>query len=197
MIRLITDLGDSAFLLPASAVLLGYFLYHGSMRTALLWTSTLALCAALTIVLKIGFNACGGEMPLLNMRTPSGHASLSATFYTCCALMISADKERWIRVALLGTSAALVILIAVSRIILQAHTISEVVAGILIGLCCVGWFSARYFARPPLPMPWHLFVGALIALALLAHGRHLTLEGVIEQIARLVRTTTVICGTIS
>jgi hypothetical protein len=113
MLRLITDIGDSALFVPASALLLAYLLYLRRARTAVIWASTLALCAGLTIVMKIGFHGCGADLPLLNMRSPSGHASFSTTFYACFALMIAVDQDRWKRLALLLASTGLVLLIAI------------------------------------------------------------------------------------
>lgn len=78
MLNTITGLGNSAFLIPASALLIAYCLYLRSSRAALIWISTLALCAGLTIALKIGFRACGGEVPAFHTRSSGyiGGASL-------------------------------------------------------------------------------------------------------------------------
>ncbi len=194
MLHFLTDLGDSALLVPASALLLAYLLYRRSIWAASIWISTLALCAALTVLLKIGFHACGAEMPLLDMRSPSGHASLSTTFYSCCALMVTGDKDRRTRLLLLLASAALATVIAISRVILQAHTVSEVIAGLSIGVCCVGWFGSRYFARQPFSLPWQPMIIAIFIVALLTHGWHLDAEGVVEHVARLFRSSFSVCA---
>jgi len=83
----LTDLGDSALLVPASALLAVYLFYLGSRRTATAWLSALALCVALTALSKVAFAACGSLVPVFGVSSPSGHTSLSATFYGCTALM--------------------------------------------------------------------------------------------------------------
>jgi membrane-associated phospholipid phosphatase len=185
MFKLIAGLGDSSFLIPASGLLVAYCLYLRSSRAALIWISTLALCAGLTIALKIGFRACGGEVPAFHIRSPSGHTSLSTTFYGCFALMIAIREERAARLSVLLTSILLVAAIAVSRVVLEAHTVDEVVAGLLIGLCCVSWFAFRYLSCPPSTVPWQPLAVAFLALALLTHGWHVDFEVMIGYLARL------------
>jgi membrane-associated phospholipid phosphatase len=191
----LTDLGDSAFLLPASALLAVYmFFYLRSLRAVAIWLSTLVLCAGLTLIVKIAFDACGSAWSLLDMHSPSGHTSLSATFYGCCALMVTADKERRIRCALILATGALIAVIAISRVLLEAHTVREVVAGAAVGACCVGWFGLRYFARPASSLPWQPVIAALAITALATHGWHLNVEGLIAEIARLFRASLPVCA---
>ena len=194
MFKTITDLGDSAFLIPASLLLIAYCFYLRASRAALLWVSTLALCAGLTIAMKIAFRACGGDVPDIHVHSPCGHTSPSTTFYSCFALMIAVHEERWARLSILLTSTLLVAAIAVSRIVLQAHTVSEVIAGLLIGLCCVGWFAFRYLSCPPTQVFWQPEGVVLIALALLTHGWHIDIEAMIGHIARLLRAIVPVCN---
>jgi membrane-associated phospholipid phosphatase len=194
MFNLITGLGDSAFLIPAPGLLVAYCLYLRSSRAALIWISTLALCAGLTIALKTGFRACGGEVPAFHIRSPSGHTSLSTTFYGCFALMIAIREERGARLSVLLTSILLVAAIAVSRVVLEAHTVVEVIAGLLIGLCCVGWFAFRYLSCPPTTVPWQPVAVALLALALLTYGWHIDFEVMIGHLARLFRAVVPVCA---
>jgi membrane-associated phospholipid phosphatase len=194
MVHLITDFGDSALLVPASALLLFYLLYLRSGRTALIWASTLALCGGLTIVLKIGFHACGAELPFLDMRSPSGHTSFSTTFYSCCALVIAANKDRWTQTGVLLLSITLVAAIAASRVVLEAHTISEVATGLAVGLLCVGWFSWGYLNGPAVSLRFYPFAGIALALAIALHGQHLNPEGFIMQIARVLQSALPACA---
>jgi membrane-associated phospholipid phosphatase len=184
MLRLVTALGDAAFLVPASIVLLAYLLLRRSPRTALAWLSALALCAGLTVFAKIAFYACGDQLTSLVVRSPSGHTSFGTTFYGCGAIIFSAHRNRLVRLALLMGSGAIVLGIAASRVLLHAHTPQEVLIGLLIGLFCLAWFTFRYLHDhlPRLP----LLPAALVVLALVAasYGHHLSIEGRIAQLAR-------------
>jgi membrane-associated phospholipid phosphatase len=190
---LITYLGDPALLAPASAVLLAYLVYLRSTRVAAFWASTLALCAAITLLLKLCFYGCGAGLPAIGILSPSGHTSIGTTFYGCCALMLSAEKARWERLVLLLGSVALVIAIAMSRVILQAHTLNEVILGLSVGALCVAWFGRRYFALARPPVPWQPILVTLFVVALVTHGQHWDVEGIIGHIARIVDARLPLC----
>jgi membrane-associated phospholipid phosphatase len=186
LLHLVTDLGDAILLLPASALVLGYLLYLRSGRAAIAWASTVALCIGLTIVAKLAFLACGGWVSALDIRSPSGHTSLSFTFYAGTALAISADKDRTTRLVLAGLSMLLVLAIAASRIVLEAHTASEVVTGLAIGGACVWWYWTRRGAGAA-PIAWEPVVAGFVALALVLHGLHATLERPLARFASELR----------
>ena len=79
MLDIIAHLGDSALLLPASALLLVHSWATGERRAALAWGAALALCIGLTLVSKIGFRACSAAaLPTLDIRSPSSHTALCA-----------------------------------------------------------------------------------------------------------------------
>ena len=190
MLHLVTDLGDAALLLPASLLLLFYFLYLRSPRGAFAWASAVGLCLVLTALAKISFMACGDWLALLDVRSPSGHTSLSAMFYSGGALAVSARRGERASRLLLAASVLLVVVIATSRVLLSAHSAGEVVVGLAIGAASVAWF-ARYREAGELPaMAWEPIAVSFVALALLLHGLHLTLEGPFERLAALVREGT-------
>lgn len=187
VLRLVTDLGDSALLLPASLLLLGYFVYLKAYRTAALWGSTLVLCMGLTVLFKVSFSACGDRI-LPALRSPSGHTSMSMTFYICCALVLSAGWDRGYRWAAAVATGLVVAAIAVSRILLAAHTAPEVYAGLVIGTCSILWFGLRYDGAPVGGLRWQPVLGALIVLAAVTHGLHLNMEATFTRIALMLRT---------
>src|SRR5258708_728184 len=193
MLTFITDLGDAARLVPASILLITYLAYLRSTRAAVILVSTLALCAGTTLVLKVGLNACGLDAGTFDLRSPSGHASLSTTFYSCFALMFAVDRGAYTRALLLAGSAALIAAIAISRILIEAHTVSEVALGLLVGLACVGWFGVRYFRHPPLRLPWPPILFGASDVLVATQGWHLSPEDAIRQLAALVRAGIIAC----
>lgn len=193
LLHLVTDLGDAALLLPASLALLLYFLYLRSGRGALAWASAVGLCIALTIIAKLAVMACGDWPEVFDVRSPSGHTSLSAMFYSGGALAVSARRGQRTSRLLLAASVLLVIVIAASRVALAAHSAGEVLLGLAIGATSVSWF-ARCTETGRLPaMAWEPVAASFIALAFLLHGLHLSLEGPLEHLAALVRARTA-CG---
>lgn len=185
LLHVITDLGDAALLLPASAAVLAYLLYIRSTRTASIWATTLALCVTLTVLGKLALYTCASDLYWTDLRSPSGHTSISVTFYGCCALMMGVDKERWTRLLLAGAGAATAMAIAASRVLLGAHTITDVIVGSAIGVFCVAWFASRYVTAPRSPLPWASAVVALALAAVLMHGRHWTIEATIAHVVQI------------
>ena len=193
VITLITGLGDAALLLPAAALVLLYLLRTRSWRTATGWVAVLALCAGLTVAAKMLFHACGGQFPALDIRSPSGHTSLSTTFYGCGALMLSASQTWGRRLAVFLAGFALIVAVAASRVALHAHTIEEAAAGLAIGLLCVGVFVTHYLPRAAYFPYWPIPVTAIVALALLTHGQHLSVEGLLDRMADRLRLAQYFC----
>ncbi|MGO8917842.1 MAG: phosphatase PAP2 family protein [Stellaceae bacterium] len=190
---LITGLGDAALLLPAAVVLLIYLLRARSWRAAAAWAAAITLCAGLTVAAKMMFHACGGQYQVLGIYSPSGHTSLSATFYGCAALMLSADQSWGRRLGVLLAAAALVVAIAASRIALHAHTVDEVAAGLAIGLLCVALYASAYLPRAVGGLGWQLPVAVIIVLALLTHGRHLSIEGFLDRLTDRLQLAQYVC----
>ena len=176
MTRLITDLGDAALLLPAAIVIAGFLLVLRPTRVAALWLSAIALCGVLTLATKFFFRVCTDLLPGWSLVSPSGHASLSTTFFVCGALLMSADRGRRTRMVLLLGSVLIFLAVGLSRIRLGAHSPAEVAFGWAIGLCGVAWFAAIFFTRQTRALPWAGLAGAIVALALLMHGKHIRVE---------------------
>lgn len=185
----VTDLGDAILLLPASALVLAYFLYLRSHKAAFAWASMVALCILLTVAAKLAFLACGSWVSALDIRSPSGHTSLSFTFYAGTALALSADKDRRTRVLLAGASVLLVLVIAASRVLLHAHSAAEVAGGLAIGAACVWWYASRRRIAPQPAVAWEPVVAGFLALALVFHGLHWTLERPLSRLASEMRPT--------
>ena len=68
---------------------------------------------------------------------PSGHSSWTAAFFAAAALLIGRGRSPRARSAIAGVAAALVVMVAGSRVLLGVHWLSDVIAGMAIGLA---WF---------------------------------------------------------
>jgi membrane-associated phospholipid phosphatase len=77
---------------------------------------------------------------------PSGHASIAAAFYATAALVLSRGRSRRVVALVGGLAVGLTAAVAMSRVLLEVHWISDVVAGVGLGwawfaLCVVGFGS--------------------------------------------------------
>ena len=69
---------------------------------------------------------------------PSGHSSWSAAFFAAAALLLTRSRRRVVRAAIAGIAVWLVVMVAGSRVLLDVHWLSDVIAGLVLGF---GWFS--------------------------------------------------------
>jgi undecaprenyl-diphosphatase len=70
---------------------------------------------------------------------PSGHSSTAAAFFAALALLAGRRRSASARAALAGVAVGVAVAVACSRVMLDLHWVSDVVAGLALGW---GWFAA-------------------------------------------------------
>jgi membrane-associated phospholipid phosphatase len=70
---------------------------------------------------------------------PSGHSATAAAFYAGAALLIGRRRGHAARAALTGLAVGIAVAVASSRVLLDVHWLSDVIAGLLLGWA---WFAA-------------------------------------------------------
>jgi len=123
----IGNLGHISILLPGSLILIALLLSLGRRADALAFVEALAVCLTAMLFAKIAFYACESNVPAFGIKSPSGHASLSAFFYGCLALVAVVGRPHWQRAAIYLGTTLLVLLVGASRIVVGAHSLPEVV----------------------------------------------------------------------
>ncbi len=69
---------------------------------------------------------------------PSGHSSTAASFYAAAALILGRRRGRQTRALLAGAAVGIAVAVAASRVLLDDHWLSDVIAGLALGWA---WFS--------------------------------------------------------
>ena len=156
----VTRLGEAQILLPATLALCLWLAWRPRARPLVgWWLALLAVAAFVTTLSKIAFLGWGIGSATLDFTGISGHAMFAAAIYPLLLGAVFAQQPvGWQRVAV-GIGVALALLVAVSRVIVGAHSVSEVVAGVAVG----GLVSAWALSRGHLP---RARVPALLPLAL-------------------------------
>jgi undecaprenyl-diphosphatase len=69
---------------------------------------------------------------------PSGHSATAAAFYATAALLLGRWRGRPGRAVLAGLAAGIAVMVAASRVLLDVHWVTDVIAGLALGW---GWFA--------------------------------------------------------
>jgi membrane-associated phospholipid phosphatase len=186
----LTDFGDLAVLLPLATTILLWLLLSGARGAAAWWLAALIVCIGGIGLLKIYLAAC---VPSGDLRSPSGHSGFSMLVYGALAASLAIRAEaRWRRLLAVGAGLLIVAGIAISRLVLGAHTPIEDVIGLLIGGASLGLFVAGSGLRlQTLNLRPLLLAAALIVILL--HGRELHAEEMLHAMGIYLAKTGVVC----
>lgn len=69
---------------------------------------------------------------------PSGHSATAAAFYATAALLLGRWRSRPARAVLAGAAVAIAVAVAATRVLLDVHWLTDVIAGLALGW---GWFA--------------------------------------------------------
>ncbi len=181
----VTDFGDQAVVLPLAVGIALVLALSGWRRGALAWTSAVGGTLALVLLLKVRFFACGHFLPGSSFGNPSGHTAATAAVYGGLTAMIVRaiwNDRRWALICAIATGVCLAVVIGATRLMLDLHSMGEVVVGGAIGV--TGAVSFVILAGPPShAVRIERVVGAgLLAVAAL-YGYRLSAEAAIKSIA--------------
>ncbi len=138
-----THLGDSALLAVFVVVAIVWLLRRQRRFDAVLLTVSASATAVLTAGLKVAFHRSRPVYvdPVHGPKSfsfPSGHASGAFAVYVLLAILLTVGLGGRLRSWAIGGAFALATLVAVTRVLLPVHFLSDVVAGTAIGLAVVG-----------------------------------------------------------
>lgn len=180
----VTDLGDSAALLPLALVI---FLWLGlqSWRIAALWAGLFGLDGAVVALSKILYMGWGLHPAGWNFTGLSGHSALSMMVWPTIGMLLAVGRRRFWRLALPLAGAVLSAAIVVSRLSIDVHTPPEAALGALWGgvlalaFLYFSWNEARHgLSRPGLLLPL-----ALILPLALTYGQIFPSTPLLEDVA--------------
>lgn len=142
--RTLSALGDSRWLLPMALVLL-ITLPRADARLKWRWLLAIAVTAGVTLASKLAFMGWGIGIKSVHFTGFSGHAAMSSVIYPVVGALLAGTSKLPRRIGLV-IGVLLATAIAWSRIPLHAHSLSEVIAGLMLGLGCSSW--AMHTAGP-------------------------------------------------
>jgi membrane-associated phospholipid phosphatase len=118
-----------------------------TLRTRSRWILPFLLAAVggeelLTLTIKHLVNrvrpAFNPAAAALGPAFPSGHAATAAAFYATAALLLGRQRGHTARALLAGLAAGIAVAVAASRVLLDVHWLTDVIAGLALGWA---WFA--------------------------------------------------------
>ncbi|RFU48977.1 phosphatase PAP2 family protein [Paraburkholderia sp. DHOC27] len=174
----ISNIGDAALTLPIAAVC-AVWLALSDWRLALRWLLVLAVGMALVGATKILYFGCGVQIPAIGFRMISGHTTLSTSIWTVAFALLFRCEGGSARVgAALGL--AIGVLTAVARVFDTAHSVSEVIAGWMLGAAIATWFVHMFVRSGIKPSFPYMVPVSLFFVASVAYGHHAPFQEMIE-----------------
>jgi hypothetical protein len=148
-----------------------WFLITRNFRLALLWSLAFGSGVLLVLLSKLAFLGWGIGIRSINFTGFSGHTMLAASVFPTLAWLVLGQAKSVVRELLVTLAVALAAVIALSRVELGAHSISEVVTGFILGAAVSITFVALAKRQPNARVPAALVLLAMAASAALGMGR--------------------------
>lgn len=141
---ILTHLGDKAFLIPLVAVVALLLLWRRHVFTATAWVVACALGGLLNVALKAIFERSRPDFVHTfatadGWSFPSGHSSGAIIVYGLLGYLAVLHTPKSIHIPTAAVAMALVVCVGSSRVILQVHYFSDVLAGYAFG---ASWVAA-------------------------------------------------------
>lgn len=159
---LITRFGEVQNLLPAALwVCLALVRSETTRPLAYRWLFWLALVSLVDMASKVVFIGWGVGLARWNFTGFSGHAMFSAAIYPLLLATLAARLSPGWQKGALGVGLLLAVVVCVSRVMVHAHSVSEVVLGWLLG----DMVTLMAVSKPGLQrVTWRLYVPTLLAV---------------------------------
>lgn len=181
--RTLTYFGDSMLLIP-TAVIIALVLPWKSdnRRTVWYWLLAFGLAGLLVSISKIMFLGFGIGSARYNFTGFSGHSAMSATLWPVMMWLISGRWPTFWRALTIGIGYLIPLMVGLSRLMIHAHSVSEVLAGLMLGFTLSSAFllSQRRTALKGFSVV-QVAVAFLIPLLLMGHGRVATTQQFLER----------------
>ncbi len=137
--RDLTALGGVAVLGLLSLAVTGFLLFLGKRRIALITVLAVVGGVLLTYSLKLGFDRPRPDLVphaviVRDPSFPSGHSMMAAVVYLTLGVLLARSLPRqMLRIYVIAVSAAIAVLVGISRVYLGVHWPTDVLAGWTLG----------------------------------------------------------------
>ncbi|MGI4802053.1 MAG: phosphatase PAP2 family protein [Janthinobacterium lividum] len=180
-----TDFADGAVMFPLGIAIALALLILRQHRAALVWSLAIGCVWGTMLVFKLAGYMIEGLLPasplsMIDLVTPSGHVASATVVYGGLIGLLLWRPDTLVVRTLLAT-AVIAAGMSVTRVMMGAHSISEVLTGAavgIVGVYCLTAAGVQVERRARLPL---VIVAALVMVT--QYGTHLGWEQTIHHIA--------------
>lgn len=184
-LHILTYFGDSMLLLPTALIMAVLIRWKQSSPYAVwFWLLTFGSAGVIVSLSKIAFLGFGLGIPCLDFTGFSGHSTMSATLWPVVMWLLSGRfSPGWRRLAIV-VGYLIPLLVGLSRLLLNAHSISEVIAGLILGFTFSSAFLLSQRRMQPQGFTLLQFgVAMLVPLLLFGQGRVATTQQFLQHLS--------------
>jgi len=169
----ITNLGGAGLTVPLALAIALWLAAGYSLRLAASWLLLIGAAIGLVTATKIAFLGWGVGIRELDFTGVSGHAMLSTAVYPVgFFLMLPRVRRTW-RIVGVVVGLATGVAVGLSRIVLDAHSPSEAVAGCVVGALTALAFVGYGWDAQPTRLSALAVTASLAAITVALHSVHL------------------------
>ncbi|WP_074013829.1 phosphatase PAP2 family protein [Candidatus Sodalis sp. SoCistrobi] len=189
-----TFFGDSMLLLPCAGLIVVVLLLKTDARQACWqWLMLFCLAGGVVCASKLAFMGWGVGSRTYDFTGFSGHSALSASIWPVMLWILFSRARPAPRAAAVAGGYLLALAIGVSRLVIQAHSLSEVVSGLALGYLISTSFLLMQFSRHThirFLTNGQIVAMLILPLLLVVHGKKAPTQNLLEQIALSVAPVT-------
>lgn len=168
----ITRLAGLTVMAPAALAIAALLVLEGERRLAMWWCLLFTAALGLVTATKMAFIGWGIGIRPLDFTGASGHAMRAMAVAPVIFYLLLHKAPHPVRVAGVLAGFALGVMIGISRVVLHAHSVTEVVAGWLLGaIVSLGFIWMSGSLRQPAFNPARIAFGMTTVLAVTFHAQ--------------------------
>ncbi|MDF7648791.1 phosphatase PAP2 family protein [Pantoea sp. Acro-805] len=179
----LTYFGDSMLLIPTAVIIALVLPWKSDNRhTVWYWLLAFGLAGLFVSISKILFLGFGIGSARFNFTGFSGHSAMSATLWPVMMWLVSGRFPAFWRNLTIGIGYLIPMMVGLSRLVIHAHSVSEVIAGLMLGFTLSSAFlvTQRRTALKGFSLA-QVCVALLVPVVLLGHGRVATTQQFLER----------------
>ncbi|HBS5720149.1 TPA: phosphatase PAP2 family protein [Klebsiella aerogenes] len=134
--QFVSFFGDSTVLLPSAVVLFAVLVLRKTSRTlAWQWAMLFGITGTVVCISKLAFMGWGIGIREIDFTGFSGHTALSTAFWPILLWLLTSRASSSLRWGTVLLGFVLAGIVGYSRLMIHAHSVSEVVSGFILGAC--------------------------------------------------------------